>query len=177
MKKHMRKGFSLTEIIVAITLIGILTVLLTVSLNSYFNNQKLDRCENELRLMINDFNAYMIDYGNIELEPNDPEFDIKIEDIMMEFNRGYSSYEVDIDSIEITENSGLKTSIKMHTKVKKDPWGEYYTIEINTDSSTPQGGTVVVYSSGPDTISESSNYKNGVMGDDMILVISPRNVE
>ena len=172
-----RKGFTLAEIMLVVALIGIIASVVAVSMNKYFANQKIDKCENELKIMINDFNSYIIDYGNLAVDPSSADYDNEIKAMLDEYNTSYASYMLDIDNIDIKEDSGLKVSVNLETKTKLDPWGEKYVIDINTDLSSTLAGTIVVHSKGPDNYSAASTYKDGNMEDDIVLIIYPKSIE
>ena len=178
-----RKGFTLAEIMLVVALIGILTASLAVGLNKYFYNQNIDKCENELRLMINDFNSYIIDNGNITIEPglSETEYKDSIEYFVEYFNDEYATFALDDESIKFeadTTDTGKYKSFEIQTKSKKDPWGNKYTVNINTSTYEGEGGgTVVIHSDGPNEMCNKLKYKDGDLDDDIALVIQPKHEE
>lgn len=178
-----RKGYTLAEILIVIALIGILTTILAVSLNSFWSNQNIDKCENELRIMINDFNSYMVDYGNITVEPNmtEDEYKDNVKYFIEEFNSEYATYALDVNSLEVTKDDStgvdLYVAFRVTTKTKVDPWREKYIVDVNTSTLSTGGGTIVVHSNGPDNDSSAIDYKNGNMGDDILLIVQPKKYE
>lgn len=163
-----KKAFTLIEIIAVLAIIGIIIAGSAVGLNRSWHNSRIDTCESDLREMTTAFRNYLIDNGNIELEP-DEEYETKITETVNTLNKEYMPYEIEIESIGTD-----KKSVCIKTKIKEDPWNNKYEIRVYTSPETSLSGLAVISSCGPDGKSNSDKYKDEDFGDDIIAVIEPK---
>ena len=165
-----RSGFTLVEILAVITITGIMIVGTVIGVNTLWQNNRIDICESELRDFGNSFKSFFTDYGEIIVYP-DSNYENMLSGLVEILNNKYLSYD-----IEIKEISEDKRSAVFRTKMKKDPWGNKYEIDIYTyegDDAESMPGLVIISSCGKDSKSNKTEYKNGDYGDDIVAVIKP----
>ena len=168
MKK--KKCFTLVEILGALAIISILTVCMSVGVNTIWQNNRIDICESELREMSTAFKSYFTDYSNIIIAP-DSNYDDVLNETVDLLNTKYLPYE-----IRVCEISADKKSATFETVIKQDPWKQRYKLNIYTysgDDSESIPGMVIISSSGIDSVSNKDNYSLDDFGDDVIAVIEP----
>ena len=165
----MKKCFTLIEIIAVLSVIGIIITGTAVSLKRSWQNTRIDTCESDLREMTAGFRNYLIDRGNIVLEP-DEDYESNLNKTIELLNKEYMPYEIKIESISTDKKSAC-----LKTKIKEDPWNNKYEIQIYTSpENTNLKGLAVIISCGPDGKSNSEKYKDEDFGDDIIAVIEPK---
>ena len=162
-----KKGFTFVEILMVLTVAGILIVGTAVGFNKAWQNNRIDTCESELREMATAFKSYITDYGNITVDTS-MDYDAVIDEVVNTLNSKYLPYDV--------EKTGVyadKKSVSLKTKVKTDPWNNKYSLHIYTASEGGIPGLIVIASSGPDSNSNEAQYSSENYGDDIVAVIKP----
>jgi len=64
MKKNLKKGFTLTELVVVIVIIGILASVLIPTLTSYITRSRKSAAEQEATGRLQEFMAYVLEWNN-----------------------------------------------------------------------------------------------------------------
>lgn len=165
-----KKGFTLVEILVVVAISGILIVGTAIGVNRLWQNNRIDICESELRDFTNSLKSYFTDYGPIKISA-DSNYETVVNETIELLNSKYLSCDTELDEV-----SDDKKSFRLKTKLKEDPWGNKYEFDIYTYSgadAATKTGLAIISSSGPDSKSNRTEYKNGDYGDDIIAVINP----
>lgn len=166
-----KRGFTLIEMMVVISIIGLLSASGIVVYNTVWRNHQTDTAETDLRDISSAFSSYLIDYGNITIS-DDLNYENVLNEILELLNKQYLSYEIETDEI-----ASDKRSVKLITKHKTDPWKHKYRISIytyNGDDNESIPGLVIITSSGIDGQSSISTYKDGNFGDDIVAIVEPK---
>lgn len=165
----MKKCFTLVEIIIVISVIGILITAGTVGFNRAWQNSRIDTCEADMREITAGIQSYMLDYGNIVLEA-DETYEESVSDIVNILNKSYLPYEFEVEYI-----ADDKKVVSLISKIKNDPWNSKYRLKIYTEKyGEIKGGLAVVTSNGPDCISNEEEYEDENYADDIIAIVEPR---
>ncbi len=165
-----KKAFTLVEILGVVVLIGILIVGTTITVNSVWQNNRVDICESDMRDMTTSFKSYFTDYGNIIIEP-DTNYETVLDEMIDVLNKKYLSFDVEISQI-----ADDKRSVVLQSKLKQDPWNNKYLIHIYTykgDDADNIPGLIIITSKGRDAKSSMATYADENFGDDVIAVIEP----
>jgi len=193
------KGFTIVEIVIVITIIGILFALTVPHLSRTVNNTKVDTVEATLREFSMDMNNYIIDYGIIDINvpANDiTEYKKQTWDFIKSINSNYSSFMFDCGTDPLTDNhitygkpggDGLPKYFEVKTLYKTDPWNNKYTLVVNTYRTVSGSkivkdkwyGVMMFISPGPDGKLNTANYGNAgtiqdKYGDDILIIIQPK---
>lgn len=162
-----KKGFTFVEILMVLIVVGILFVGTAVGFNKAWQNNRVDTCEAELREMVTAFKSYITDYGTITVNPS-MDYETVIDEVVNTLNKKYLPYDVEKTGVSADEKS-----ITLKTKVKTDPWNNKYSLHIYTDGEGTVPGLIVIASSGPDSVSNETQYSSETYGDDIVAVIKP----
>ena len=165
-----KRCFTFVEIIGVMAVIGLLFTGTVTYINRVWQNNRIDICESELREITGAFKSFYTDYGNFTAEP-DSNYETVINETVNLLNKKYLPYEIETD--EIAED---KKSLKLKTKIKKDPWNNNYKLIIYTfkgEDEETVPGLVIIISGGKDAEFNSESYAEGIFGDDIIAVIEP----
>jgi prepilin-type N-terminal cleavage/methylation domain-containing protein len=196
--KLWKKGLTFVEVMIVILIIAILITISSIQYNNITNNSRIQSAENDLSGWMSDINHYIEDYGPFRVDIKDG---IDTEEEYLSFLCGITNEiipddEKDFSGFDDISNSPLnifqsyctnafviadpvndvefekeenRHYIILTTRYQKDPWGQRYKIICDTVS-----GKIVVVSAGKDTIFNINSYKIGNYGDDVILVVNPK---
>lgn len=143
-----QKGFTLIEILVVITIIGILIVILAPNMSGVMNNSNVSSVETDLRTIKTGVQQFYIDNRD----------GVFTEEKVKEY--------VDISFIKDTTSTA--SLLIMKSVHKEDPWKNPYYMYIS-NQGTPY---VMIHSYGPDSL-ESINGAD--FGDDIVYLFYPNN--
>lgn len=164
-----KKAFTMVEILIAISVIGILFAGGSITYNTVYKNNQIDRCEQELADMVSSFENYIIDYGAISISP-DVNYIDNAKGIIDLLNEDYLTWE-----IEFISSDADKHSFKAKTKNKKDPFGNMYYLNIYTYAGVDKDsitGLVVISSAGANAT--AADVSSGSYDDDVIAIVEPK---
>lgn len=192
--KSSKKGLTLVEILVVILIISILIAISSGQYNKLMNNSRVKNVGNDLSGWMSDINQYIEDYGAFKIRTTEAEISSENEYLSYLYygdktvgvsgiTKGSSNYASSspLNILQsyctnsfVIEDPELdvdfeKQYIILTTKSKKDPWGQKYKIICDTKK-----GTIIVTSAGIDTQFSMKYYSEGKFGDDIILVVSPK---
>lgn len=144
-----KRGMTLLEVMSVIAIIGMLMAFLVPNINKMFNSANQDSATNEMKSVQAAVQDYFQDNpkGNLSKEELEEYTGMKFE--------------------EYTSSGTYK---KYKTKSKTDPWGEKYTVYVNTKGTK----YVIMQSYGSNNVNDV-NLSTNKFGDDIVFIYYPEN--
>ena len=169
-----KRGFTLIEVMIVITIIGILFTGILFYGNAVSKKANINSVNSQLRLLNSDIETMLQTKGKLLLPPTVPPLSQTDQTIVTNYITSMANdfCKVDFDMSTLQYKTG---GIIIQTKTLMDAWGNPYTMMINTDNTSASGGLIIFASPGPDGKLSLNTYKNGQFGDDILIMISPKN--
>jgi prepilin-type N-terminal cleavage/methylation domain-containing protein len=178
LNKH---GFTLVELIIVMTIIGILMVGSVLVYNTQQKNARIDTVEGNLVIFKADYEAYLEDYGVFTVDTglsNAEQYEV-ISDWLQKLSSNYLHTSFDVGDWSADDTAALGT-LELHGEYftvetrTEDPWGQRYLLYYSSDPSATNKGTAILASRGPDLTSDPTLYKAGQFSDDILVVVVPK---
>lgn len=158
MKMKNQKAFTIIELLVVISVIGLLASVVMVSLNTARDKAKLAKAKRDILTLSTAMLAYKGDVGEL---PSRGDLCSYCLDAQNKFN---SSWTLVIDAL--TANDGANwAGPYLGGRIDLDPWGSYYGYDDNDCRGAGQNAESYLASAGPD--------KLGQTADDYYVIIFP----
>ncbi len=165
------RGFTLIEIVGATIIIAILTIAgVNISSGAVYRS-RIDAATMDLQIFATDMEAVLEDIGVVDLKTSD-KMDYKttkIKEYLHVIEKDYTHTTFNLDTLDV---SASRFTIETYELL--DPWNNHYRLTYNTDRSMGKPGTCILASAGPNRVFEDDGYPDGVFGDDILVVITPR---
>lgn len=166
------KGFNLTEIIGAMIIISILTVVAGFTVTGVIHRARVDAVTADLQVFASDIEAVLEDIGVFDMNSNtaikDSQAKIKFKEFLNTVEADYTHTTFEKDKIEYISATGQFSTL---AKELIDPWGSNYKLIYNAKTNP---GTCILASAGADMVFTDDTYSLGDFKDDILVIISPK---
>lgn len=166
MKGFNKKGFTITEIVIVMALIGILMAGLGFYGASSVERTRKSNVATFLQSFGSDMETAYADYGALLTDDSwTTEARIaKISDYLDKVSRDYLHTEFDSTTIQLTTGGFVVACTDL------DSWGNPYKLYYRTSDGV--NGNFVFISNGPNRIQNYENYGDGSCGDDILISVT-----
>lgn len=179
MHRTKKKGFSLTEIVIVIIIIGILALIGTSVGSTQISKARINTVSNNMKLVSSEVENAIVDLGFLESIDDE----VETRSYFNTWNRKYLTPNIDSETIVIVPAGGMFganfSGVYIETKNYEDPWDNqlriYYMIP-----TVGEEYRIIIASAGPNSQfapDAANGYINLAFDDDVVMVMEPRFME